>query len=716
MKMRMPGPGIVARASWQGYRDQRFVQDLPCNQSCPQPGGPVQLRTGTGALAKQRDRCQGDRGTAPPNGVIVNVMHALRTTILCLLRGRAAVAILLFCLCVTGASAQSGSRVAAGSGPLAAAGSGPAAAAEAGPLAVPDTSSPRAALQGFLATTDNIYASWAKLLTTYWDDGTLYPAPSLRADETQVMAQVPSALRVLDLSHISPVLRDTLGLERGLQLREILDRITLPSPSEIPDAAAMDKLASKRWRLPGTEIDFVQVTQGPRTGDYLVSPETVDRLPEFYRRVRDLPYRPGPSKDLEDAYQRFSPISHRTIYDLFSGSPIGLGPLIPLRWMLSWPDWTRFALGGATTWQWVAVGIGAIVGVLIILLSLRIATGLSRLPRHRWDSLALPIGILLVAGVLAPAVRMVTRLAGTPLTTIAVLETLALYLAYAWLALVGSVLVGEMIVGAGRLGIRSLDSQLVRLATRLFGAMIALFCLFRGADELGFPAYSVLAGLGVGGLAVALAAKDSLANLFGSLLIMFEKPFRVGHLVRIGATEGTVEDVGFRSTRIRTLDNSLVSIPNDSVINTTVENLSQRSKRRQRFTVSVTYDTPLVRLDAFVQGIIQVILDHPLTDKDAIQVTLNNLADSSLDILVIFHLKVLDYPAELRGRHEILVGIVALAENLGVAFAFPTRTLVVEPEKTTAPEGAAEPPGPASQRWLSAGRRAPQSGKAEAAP
>jgi MscS family membrane protein len=94
--------------------------------------------------------------------------------------------------------------------------------------------------------------------------------------------------------------------------------------------------------------------------------------------------------------------------------------------------------------------------------------------------------------------------------------------------------------------------------------MIAIGLLIQGSYELGFPAYSVLAGLGVGGLAVALAARDSLANLLGSMLIMFEKPFRVGHVIRVSGAERTVEDVGFRSTRTRTADNSLISIPNNA--------------------------------------------------------------------------------------------------------------------------------------------------------
>jgi MscS family membrane protein len=286
--------------------------------------------------------------------------------------------------------------------------------------------------------------------------------------------------------------------------------------------------------------------------------------------------------------------------------------------------------------------------------------------------------------VLAPLLCAIIRIGDTPRIVIAVLETVVLYLASAWLALVSFALIGEMIVSAEQLAIRSLDGQLIRLSSRLVGAVIAVGCLIKGADELGFPAYSVLAGLGVGGLAVALAAKDSLANLLGSMLIMFEKPFRVGHYIRIGGTEGTVEDVGFRSTRIRTPDNSLIFIPNDSVINTTVENLTLRPKRRQRLIIGVTYDTPRATLEAFIEAIRAFIVDHCATDKTNIQVAFNNLSESSLDILVTLHLVVTDASSELQGRHEVLLGIMDIAERMDVSFAFPTRTLLLEGPPATA--------------------------------
>jgi MscS family membrane protein len=148
------------------------------------------------------------------------------------------------------------------------------------------------------------------------------------------------------------------------------------------------------------------------------------------------------------------------------------------------------------------------------------------------------------------------------------------------------------------------------------------------------------------------------------------------------------------STRIRTLDNSLISIPNNAVVNATVENLSLRQMRRQRFFVQITYDTPRDKVEAFAATIKQLITDHPLTSKTNFQVRFNNFSDSSLDILVMFHLTVTDYSAELEAREEILLQIMDLAKEIGVEFAFPTQTLHVETMSAAGNSGSVRASGP----------------------
>jgi MscS family membrane protein len=546
------------------------------------------------------------------------------------------------------------------------------------PLRPPDTSSPRATLQGFIAVTDEIYRQMTGVVQDYARSDRLYLSRDERRRQLRALRDVPQVLQLLDLSEIPPVLKDTIAPERLIQLKEVLDRIDLPAAADMPDREAMARLSAKRWRIPDTEIAIALVESGPRAGEFLVSADTIERLPEFYARVKDLPYKPGPGQELNAIYHGVSPGS-ATIYDAYLSSPVGLSYIVPLRWMLSLPAWARGHLTGVAAWQWFGLGLGLFLAGLVIVAAHRLGRRRTEddpdAPAVDWRRLAMPLAIILVSGLLAPLFEALLRLGGRPRIVLEYLQTSALFLSAAWLAFAASVIAGEAIVASERLTIRSLDSQLIRLGTRLVGLAAAAAVLIKGGDELGLPAYSVLAGLGVGGLAVALAAQSTIANLIGSLLIALEKPFRVGQVVRIGGSEGTVEDVGFRSTRIRTPDNSLVSIPSSTVVNTTVENLSVRSKRRQRFFVQVTCDTPRDTLERVVAGIRQLIVDHPSAEAGTCHVRFNNLGESSLDILVIFHLLVDDYAAELCDRETLLLQIMALLEDEGVELAFPTRTL-----------------------------------------
>ena len=165
---------------------------------------------------------------------------------------------------------------------------------------------------------------------------------------------------------------------------------------------------------------------------------------------------------------------------------------------------------------------------------------------------------------------------------------------------------------------------------------------------------------------------------------MFEKPFRIGHWIKVGEAEGTVEDVGFRSTRIRTFYNSLISIPNNEVVNAVVDNLGRRTMRRQMFFLQVAYDTSREKIEEFVETIEQHIQEHPRTDKENLHIRFNGFGESGLDILLYFFLRVPDYFTELKEREQILLWIIDLAKEIGVGFAFPTRTLHLESTPETA--------------------------------
>ena len=230
----------------------------------------------------------------------------------------------------------------------------------------------------------------------------------------------------------------------------------------------------------------------------------------------------------------------------------------------------------------------------------------------------------------------------------------------------GANAIAEEIIKRQKLRTSGVDSQLIRLGARLIALALTIIFVVQGTSELGFPAYSLLTGLGVSGLAIALAARDTLSNLLGSITIMFEKPFRSHDWIKVGDAEGTVERVGFRSTRIRTFEDSIISIPNNHIVNTMVDNLGARGRRRQQFMVEVPYETPRNTVHSFIEGIRTIVANHPMTSGQDYHVHLNEFNESGMGILIHFHLCVLTYELELGERENILLDILTLAEKMGI--------------------------------------------------
>jgi MscS family membrane protein len=232
----------------------------------------------------------------------------------------------------------------------------------------------------------------------------------------------------------------------------------------------------------------------------------------------------------------------------------------------------------------------------------------------------------------------------------------------------------------------TLDDQLVPLLRKTLKAFVVIVgTLFVLKEGLEVDIVPLLTGLSIGGLAFALAAQDTIKNFFGSIMIFIDKPFQVGDWITSGDVDGTVEEVGFRSTRVRTFRNSVMYIPNGKIADATIDNHGLRHFRRFYTTLTITYDTPHQLIEVFVQGLRQIVEDHPYTRKNVYNIYFNNLSSYSQDIMFYIFFEVPNWTEELRCRHEILVSIVSLANSLGVRFAFPTQTLHMEsfPEKNT---------------------------------
>lgn len=225
-----------------------------------------------------------------------------------------------------------------------------------------------------------------------------------------------------------------------------------------------------------------------------------------------------------------------------------------------------------------------------------------------------------------------------------------------------------------------LDDQLIpigRNTLRIF------FIIIGGAgvvQEMGYSVTSLLAGLGIGGMAVALASRDTLANLFGSVVIFIDRPFHVGDWVEIGDLEGTVEEVGLRVTRIRTFANSLITLPNATLTTTAIQNWSRMRKRRIKTTIGLTYDTTPEQMEAAVEGIREVLRADPRIHQDFFLVNFTGFGAYSLDILLYCFTVTTAWAEHLQVRQELLLAIYRKLEEMGLEIAFPTQTVHIAKE------------------------------------
>ena len=228
----------------------------------------------------------------------------------------------------------------------------------------------------------------------------------------------------------------------------------------------------------------------------------------------------------------------------------------------------------------------------------------------------------------------------------------------------------------------NLDDMLVpviRKSLRIF--IVVLAGLFIADNILGMDIGTFLAAAGVGGLAFALAAKDTLANFFGSITIFADRPFQVGERIKVGGFDGPVEEVGFRSTRIRTLDGHVVSVPNSKIANEMVENIGKRPFIKRVANIGITYDTPIEKVEKAVQTIKDVLARTEEVNRDpelVPRVYFTEFKDFYLNILMIYWVTPPNYWDFQAVNQQVNLAIMRAFEAEGIKFAFPTQTLYVK--------------------------------------
>jgi MscS family membrane protein len=386
------------------------------------------------------------------------------------------------------------------------------------PLEPPDLSSPRATLNTFLSTGD---AFFHLLSDEYWQ------APS-RAAVDRLHDLNVNLERMFDLSGIPPAAGYQLGRDGVVYLYEVLSRIQLPPEAEIPDAAVYADTRDGRetgdksisWTIPHTDITLVRVADGPGAGQFLFSSSTVARAEEFYEKVQALPYqREVPLKNYADMRPYLS---------------IGAS-LISSHTIEGFPGWLKRSAYQQAVWKWIALAMLIVVIAIVLVIIHRLARrGFSN---HAGSTtlrgLVTPLSLLLTPLALDLANRELT-LTGWVSGGIIWLAEAVTYFALAWVAWTGSMALAEAVIASPKISNESLNAHLLRLLARVFGIVAVIVILLYVSNQLGAPLYGLVAGLGVGGIAIALAAQPSIENFIGSLNLFADQPVRVGDFCRYG--------------------------------------------------------------------------------------------------------------------------------------------------------------------------------------
>jgi MscS family membrane protein len=218
-----------------------------------------------------------------------------------------------------------------------------------------------------------------------------------------------------------------------------------------------------------------------------------------------------------------------------------------------------------------------------------------------------------------------------------------------------------------------LSQQLLPLISRTLKAFVVIVAALVTSQNLGLNVTGLIASLSIGGLAIGLAAQDTLANVFGAVAVLVDKPFKVGDRIQLENVDGTVESIGFRSTRVRNFDGHLITVPNKTMGNATITNITLRPSIRTLMNIGITYDTPSARVKKATDILYDVYRSHPMTQD--VWISFNKFADASLNIFVIHWWSGTVYRDYLAGMQELNLKIKERFDAEGINFAFPTQTL-----------------------------------------
>ncbi len=529
------------------------------------------------------------------------------------------------------------------------------------PLAPPDTSSPQATLRSFVENADQSYQIFMAGLNQYLKEPGLLPSALVRDQVQQATEMVLDKVGdCLDLSKIPQRLKEDTELESTLLLKEILDRIEVPPYAEIPDTEFVrSDTEYKKWRIPNTKIEIVKVDSGPQGGEFLFSPNTVANLEKFYEKVKNLPYKPGAT---EGFYQIHIEVPLTLVaFKLFHGSP----------------SWLKAIYWKQTLWQWIGLVISLIITFLISYLSFwwnwqRVK--ILQIPQQTWELLLPPLIVIASLAGFGYFVRSWINITGQLLLIILTIVEIILWIMVALTIFLFGNALAETIIASPKIYPQGLNASMIRTVCRLLSLTIGTTILILGIERVGISLIPVIAGLGIGGLALALAARPTIENLIAGVMLLADRPVKVDEYCRFGDEEGTILEIGLRSTRILSRNGDLISIPNSKFSELKLANKSRRDRILLWQTIGLRYETTAEQLRFVLAKLREMIVAHPKLLEEGVRVRFFQYSDYSLDIEIFTYIDTGQYPEFMAIQEDVLLRIKDIVESSGTGFAFPSQT------------------------------------------
>ena len=513
------------------------------------------------------------------------------------------------------------------------------------------TESPRATLESFVQLRDAGEVAIAR----YWEQQN-------SANFRRLLILTAQFAELMDLSSVPAASRDKVASDTIDALLDILGRQDLPSLATVPDAEAFDEDgAPAQWRIPGTPIRIARVDDGPREGEFLFSARTVEVAPQFLQRIRHLPLQTSLG------------------FDSWTNAMAQIhGPMIPAGLVFALPESLKQSWLDTPIWKILTTVALVLLTVIVLILWDR---WVNRRPLHsaignRLRRLLTPIlTIVVVVLVLQPLIAFEVNVSGAFARVVEAATTVVVYLSVVWIFWATVILLFDWSTLSPRIPDESLDANLMRLSARVIGFLGGVFILAYGAHALGAPIVGLVTGLGVGGLAVALAIRPTLENLIGGLILYTDKPVRVGDFCSFGANTGFVENIGVRSTQVRSLDRTIISVPNAAFADMEIVNWARCDKMRIQTTIGVRYETEPDQLRYLLATLREMLYAHPRIDQDTVRVRFADYGASSLDIQIRAYALTREWNEYFAIREDVFLRVNQLVAESGTSFAFPSQTL-----------------------------------------